>query len=415
VAYDNDGNATQIASQLMTYDAEDRQVTATGAGAAAQYVYDGEGRRVQKVLGGVTTNYVYDAQDQLAAEYAPQPAASDCGTPICYFTEDHLGSTRLVTDTGGNVAKRFDYLPFGEEIFAGVGGRTISEGYLSTPDPLNPKFTGKLRDNETGLDFFEARYFSGAQGRWTSPDAINLTDARVLNPSNTLNKYIYGGNNPLKYVDPDGRDITVFYTNSGPAGHFWMAAYDQDTDSFAVKDFGPSTDANPALKMLGVDVPGDMNYASHMKSADDVRKYASLTIQTNPEDTQRAIALMNDPTMNMNLNVYSWRGPNCTTVCRDILWQILGANAVGTGVRPIDLWSALFKYYNHGAKVQSAPGKDYGKPRYPTDPFTFVWYELEKQRKPQKPHVTSKIHYDVKPSGEKHCSAGALNGSGEGC
>jgi RHS repeat-associated protein len=275
--------------------------------------------------------------------------------------------------------------------------------------------TGKLRDNETGLDFFEARYFSGAQGRWTSPDAINLTDARVLNPSNTLNKYIYGGNNPLKYVDPDGRDITVFYTNSGPAGHFWMAAYDQDTDSFAVKDFGPSTDANPALKMLGVDVPGDMNYASHMKSADDVRKYASLTIQTNPEDTQRAIALMNDPTMNMNLNVYSWRGPNCTTVCRDILWQILGANAVGTGVRPIDLWSALFKYYNHGAKVQSAPGKDYGKPRYPTDPFTFVWYELEKQRKPQKPHVTSKIHYDVKPSGEKHCSAGALNGSGEGC
>ncbi|MGA2435488.1 MAG: hypothetical protein ABSG25_09405, partial [Bryobacteraceae bacterium] len=180
IQYDSDGNATQIASQLMTYDAEDRQVTATGAGAAAQYVYDGEGRRVQKVLGGVTTNYVYDAQDQLAAEYAPQPAASDCGTPICYFTEDHLGSTRLVTDTGGNVAKRFDYLPFGEEIFAGVGGRTISEGYLSTPDPLNPKFTGKLRDNETGLDFFEARYFSGAQGRWTSPDAINLTDARVL-------------------------------------------------------------------------------------------------------------------------------------------------------------------------------------------------------------------------------------------
>src|SRR5208337_288045 len=130
----------------------------------------GEGRRVQKVLGSVTTNYVYDAEDQLAAEYAPQPATSDCGTPTCYFTEDHLGSTRLLTDQNGNVAKRFDYLPFGEEIFAGAGGRTATEGYLSAPDPLNPKFTGKLRDNETGLDFMEARYFSSAQGRFTIPD-----------------------------------------------------------------------------------------------------------------------------------------------------------------------------------------------------------------------------------------------------
>src|SRR5208337_4733309 len=123
----------------------------------------GEGRRVQKVLGSVTTNYVYDAEDQLAAEYAPQPATSDCGTPTCYFTEDHLGSTRLLTDQNGNVAKRFDYLPFGEEIFAGAGGRTAT-------DPLNPKFTGKVRDNETGLDFMEARYFSSAEGRFTIPD-----------------------------------------------------------------------------------------------------------------------------------------------------------------------------------------------------------------------------------------------------
>jgi len=80
--------------------------------------------------------------------------------------------------------------------------------------------------DSTGLDYFGARYFIAAQGRWTSPDAINLTDERILNPSNTLNKYIYGGNNPLKYIDPDGRDITVFYTNTGPAGHFWMVASD---------------------------------------------------------------------------------------------------------------------------------------------------------------------------------------------
>jgi RHS repeat-associated protein len=211
VAYDNDGNATQIASQLMTYDAEDRQVTATGAGAAAQYVYDGEGRRVQKLLGGVATNYVYDAEGQLAAEYAPQPAASDCGTPICYFTEDHLGSTRLLTDQNGNVAKRFDYLPFGEEIFAGVGGRTATEGYLAAPDPLNPKFTGKIHDNETGLDFMEARYFSSAQGRFTIPDWSAKEEpvpyAKLENPQ-SLNLYTYVHDNPLSAFDPDGHGCT---------------------------------------------------------------------------------------------------------------------------------------------------------------------------------------------------------------
>jgi RHS repeat-associated protein len=208
IGYDNDGNLTSMSSSMTaTYDAEDRQVAVNLGGGTAQYVYDGEGRRVQKVLGGVTTNYVYDEQGQLAAEYAPQPAASDCGTPTCYFTDDHLGSTRLVTDTGGNVAKRFDYLPFGEEIFAGVGGRTTTEGYLSAPDPLNPKFTGKLRDNETGLDFMEARYFSSAQGRFTIPDWSAKEEpvpyAKLENPQ-SLNLYTYVHNNPLSAFDPDG-------------------------------------------------------------------------------------------------------------------------------------------------------------------------------------------------------------------
>lgn len=155
---------------------------------------------MQKVMGTVVTNYVYDAQGQLAAEYAPQPAASDCGTPTCYFTEDHLGSTRLVIDSNGNAAKRFDYLPFGEETFAGIGGRTTAQGYLSAPDPLNPKFSGKVRDNETGLDWFEVRYDSSAQGRFTSPDPLGGT----LTDPQTLNKYSYVRNNPLSLTDPTG-------------------------------------------------------------------------------------------------------------------------------------------------------------------------------------------------------------------
>jgi RHS repeat-associated protein len=40
---------------------------------------------------------------------------------------------------------------------------------------MNGQFTGKERDAETGLDYFGARYFSGVQGRWTSPDPVNVT------------------------------------------------------------------------------------------------------------------------------------------------------------------------------------------------------------------------------------------------
>ncbi len=80
-------------------------------------------------------------------------------------------------------------------------------------------FTGKERDAETGLDYFGARYMSGAQGRWGSPDPINLTETRLISPSSTLNKYVYGGNNPLKFVDPDGPDITLFYRPPASTTH----------------------------------------------------------------------------------------------------------------------------------------------------------------------------------------------------
>jgi RHS repeat-associated protein len=70
-------------------------------------------------------------------------------------------------------------------------------------------FTGKERDAETGLDYFGARYFSGAQGRWTSPD-WSTTPQPVpyadLRDPQTLNLYSYVRNNPLAKADPDGHD-----------------------------------------------------------------------------------------------------------------------------------------------------------------------------------------------------------------
>lgn len=85
-------------------------------------------------------------------------------------------------------------------------------------------FTGKERDAVTGLDYFGARYYSGAQGRFTSPDEFQggivdpftgqqvgqpgpLPYADITDPQ-TLNKYAYVLNNPLRYTDPDGHCIS---------------------------------------------------------------------------------------------------------------------------------------------------------------------------------------------------------------
>ncbi len=65
--------------------------------------------------------------------------------------------------------------------------------------------TGKERDGESGLDFFGARYFSAAQGRFTSPDAP-FADQHVENPQ-SWNLYQYGYNNPLANIDIGGRSV----------------------------------------------------------------------------------------------------------------------------------------------------------------------------------------------------------------
>ncbi len=67
-------------------------------------------------------------------------------------------------------------------------------------------FTGKLRDNESGLDFFGARYFSGSQGRFTSVDPVLLSEQRMFDPQQ-WNLYGYARNNPLRFMDEDGDEV----------------------------------------------------------------------------------------------------------------------------------------------------------------------------------------------------------------
>ncbi len=90
------------------------------------------------------------------------------------------------------------------------GGRTVAQGY-GVHDGVRQQFTGKERDTETGLDYFGARYYSGAQGRFTSPDPENAS-ADPADPQ-SWNGYAYARNNPLKYVDPDGLAYRICNTD----------------------------------------------------------------------------------------------------------------------------------------------------------------------------------------------------------
>jgi RHS repeat-associated protein len=192
----------------MVYDAENHQTGYTKAGATTSYTYDGDGHRVKRTDPDTTTTiFVYNAGGQLIAEYT---SGTPPGGGTSYLTSDHLGSTRVVTDSTGGVKARYDYLPYGEEVGSDHGSRSSVTGYESS-DKTRQKFTQKERDNESGLDYFLARYYSSAQGRFTSPDP--LLSSGTINDPRTWNRYSYTLNNPLKYVDPFG--LFVWSTSLG--------------------------------------------------------------------------------------------------------------------------------------------------------------------------------------------------------
>ena len=119
-----------------------------------------------------------------------------------------------------------------------------------------PRFTSKERDEETGLDYFLARYYSGAQGRFLSPDEFKggtvdpFTGKQISQPGplpyadisdpQTLNKYGYVRNNPLRYIDPDGHSdleydhktkTLTLYDKDGKTVGSWTAGNNVDSEA----------------------------------------------------------------------------------------------------------------------------------------------------------------------------------------
>jgi RHS repeat-associated protein len=140
-------------------------------------------------------------------------------------------------------------LPFGEEIPSSYGGRNQLSEY-GTDIKLKLKFTEKERDTESGLDFFGARYYSGAAGRFASAD-LPFADQHAHDPQ-SWNLYLYVRSNPLRYVDKTGRDCGGYCTTAEGCGQYAIGIL----KGFANMPTGianiPNRLANGALSLTGI-------------------------------------------------------------------------------------------------------------------------------------------------------------------
>ena len=109
---------------------------------------------------------------------------------VYWLHADHLGSTSEVSTATASLSGRERYFPYGQVRY--------SSGTL----PTTYNFTGQRLDG-TGLLFYGARYYDPLIGRFTQADTL------VPQPGNpqSLNRYAYVLNNPLRYTDPTGHYI----------------------------------------------------------------------------------------------------------------------------------------------------------------------------------------------------------------
>jgi RHS repeat-associated protein len=214
--YDAAGNlldeiACPPSNHTFVCDAEGRLLYTAGY----SYLYDGDGQRVAKCTSTgqsstcptSSTGTIYlrnlgnesaletDLSGNVQNEYiffnGDRVVRSDSSFALHYYFHNHLMTTEVVTNAVGSLPPQqdVDYTPYGTIIDG-----TPSEKYL---------FTGKERDNESGLDNFGKRYNASSMGRFMTPDPVGIMKQKLLDPQQ-WNMYAYVRNNPLRFVDPTG-------------------------------------------------------------------------------------------------------------------------------------------------------------------------------------------------------------------
>jgi len=212
--YDENGNMTagpdftdpaQPAMRTITYNADNMPVSITHTKGTSfnvlEFAYNGESKRVKKVVnGGNQTYYIgehFEVRNGVETKYifaGNLRIAKITSSNRYFFHKDHLDSSTVITSyLDGAAVETTEYMPFGSE-------RT-QPGISLT----NFKFTDQEWDGESGLYNYNARLYDPIIGRFVSADTI------VPEPykPQSLNRYSYCLNNPVKYVDPTGHSFTL--------------------------------------------------------------------------------------------------------------------------------------------------------------------------------------------------------------
>ncbi|MGH7491838.1 MAG: SpvB/TcaC N-terminal domain-containing protein [bacterium] len=227
--YDVNGNLLrESTSRHFEWDHNDRmkvyrtQTDHAEPSVYAHYLYDAAGLRVKKLVRkqggdyevtqyidgifehhrrvqGNTTQennilHVMDNQSRIALARVGNPFEEDKTPEVKFHLGDHLGSSNVVIDMSGALVNREEFTPYGETSFGSFARKRY-------------RFTGKERDEESGLFYHGARYYAPWVGRWASCDPIFLNGLGI-------NLYLYTTRNPITWFDPHGLQEKPIDTNN---------------------------------------------------------------------------------------------------------------------------------------------------------------------------------------------------------
>ena len=172
-----------------------RQITFSGtSNAVTEYVYSAGGTKLSVIHKSSTDNRTDYVGNMIYENGSLKRILVDGGYiedgQYYFYLQDHLGNNRVVAKSDGTVVQTTHYYPY---------GMSFAEGTFADIQPY--KYNGKELDMENGLNLYdyEARQMDGVLGRFTGIDP-HTENYYSWSP------YVYVGNNPLKYIDPTGKD-----------------------------------------------------------------------------------------------------------------------------------------------------------------------------------------------------------------
>ncbi len=269
ITYDNNGNVTQGLSGFQgAWDWRNRLSISTTTAGTDTYTYDENDNRVR--VGTASTTYYYpndyyntDSVSMLPTKHIflnNQDVADITGATgsgiINYNYVDTLNSASVTADSNNHVQEVTDYTPYGS-----ISNHDQLAGYSSLR-----KYVGQVYDNDTGLDYLNARYYDGSRGQFLSEDPVFLSlgnpnqvgqlldqsQYQLLADPQQLNAYSYSRDNPTTTSDPQGLGVLEGSINAGYIFGGGVANFDIDTNSWLGQfSYGPTIGPGIGARVSG--------------------------------------------------------------------------------------------------------------------------------------------------------------------